>query len=188
MKSFFHFFFAALKNPLQVSTLFETGPVVAQIMVNSVEVNPSSPVVELGVGTGAITQVLLKHLASAKAYVGVELNADLIEYSQKRFPDTNFYEDSAVNFPRYLGGAKASAVVSSLPWTVMPKGTMSEILQSVFENLSDQGVFTTYLTAHVLGTPAGRRFQEQLHSQFSNVESHMVLANLPPAKVFVARK
>src|SRR4051812_40689266 len=120
MRSFFHFFLAALKNPLQVSTLFETGQTASQMLTSAVP-EQSQLIVELGVGTGAITRTLLTKVDSPEKYLGIELNQDLIEFAQERFPTLKFINDSAENFPKYTQGKKVSAVVSSLPWTVMPQ-------------------------------------------------------------------
>src|ERR1035437_3041880 len=108
MRSFLHFFWAALKNPLQVSTLFQTGPTAAQLLTAAIPANPSGIVVELGVGTGAITQVLVKKIGNPQKYLGLELNDDLIEFVQERFPELRFVNDSAENFAKYLNGQKLS--------------------------------------------------------------------------------
>ena len=188
MKSFFTFLWAALKNPLQVSTMFQTGDSAADTLTDAVPSAPTGMVVELGVGAGAITKVLAAKLHDPKKYVGLELNEDLIEFAQERFPNLKFVMDSAENFPNHLGGRKASAVISSLPWTVLPDNLMPVILDTIAENLEPDGVFATYMTLHVLKTPAGRRFQEIMQKNFLSVETELVIDNLPPAKIFIARK
>jgi phosphatidylethanolamine/phosphatidyl-N-methylethanolamine N-methyltransferase len=188
MRAFFHFFWAALKNPLQVSTLFETGPTAVGSLIAAVPANPAFTVVELGVGTGAITQVLFNKIGNAQKYLGLELNDDLIEFAQERFPALRFVNDSAENFAKYLDGKKASAVVSSLPWTLMPNAAVLKTLDSISENLAPGGVFATYLTLHVFKTAAGKRFQDALKDRFGGFESKVVIDNLPPAKIFIARK
>jgi phosphatidylethanolamine/phosphatidyl-N-methylethanolamine N-methyltransferase len=188
MRSFFRFFWAAIKSPLQVSTLFETGPSAVQSLIAFVPANPTAMVVELGVGTGAITQVLFNKIGNSQKYVGLELNDDLIEFAQERFPALRFVNDSAENFPKYLDGQKASAVISSLPWTLMPNDAVTLTLDAIRDNLVPGGVFATYLTLHVLKTPAGKRLQEQIKERFGGFESKVVLDNLPPAKIFIARK
>src|SRR4051812_42466731 len=188
MRSFFRFFWAALKNPLQVSTPFQTGPTAVQSLTSFVPTRPSGMVVELGVGSGAITQSLLNKIGNADKYIGLELNDDLIEFAQERFPALRFVNDSAENFAKYLDGEKAGAVVSSLPWTLMPAEAVTKTLDAVRDHLMPGGVFATYMTLHVLKTPSGRRFQEQLKERFGGFESKLVIDNLPPAKIFIARK
>jgi phosphatidylethanolamine/phosphatidyl-N-methylethanolamine N-methyltransferase len=188
MRSFFHFFWAAIKSPLQVSTLFETGPSAIQSLIAAIPARPAGMVVELGVGTGAITQTLFNKIGNADKYIGLELNDELIEFAQERFPALRFVNDSAENFAKYLDGAKAAAVVSSLPWTLMPAEAVKQTLDAAKANLIPGGVFATYMTLHVLKTPAGKRFQEALKERFGGYESKLVIDNLPPAKIFIARK
>lgn len=145
-------------------------------------------VVELGVGTGAITQVLFNKIGNADKYLGLEVNDDLIEFAQQRFPSLRFVNDSAENFAKYLDGEAAAAVVSSLPWTLMPAEAVTKTLDAVKATLVPGGVFATYMTLHVLKTPAGQRFQTQLKQRFGGYEQKVVIDNLPPAKIFIARK
>jgi phosphatidylethanolamine/phosphatidyl-N-methylethanolamine N-methyltransferase len=186
MKSFLAFFWAALKNPLQVSTVFATGPTAAQSMVAGIPTR--DVVVELGVGTGAITTAIVAKVGNPLNYLGIELNPDMIEFARERFPELRFINDSAENFANYLGDRKVSAVISSLPWTVMPPAVVAKTLDEVYARLEVGGVFATYLTLHVLKTPAGRRFQAKLHEKFESLDSKVVLENLPPVKTFIARK
>jgi phosphatidylethanolamine/phosphatidyl-N-methylethanolamine N-methyltransferase len=188
MKSFIQFFWAALKNPLQVSTLFATGSTAVEALIAAVPVRPSDMVVELGVGTGAITQVLFNKIGNSQKYIGLELNDDMIEFAQERFPSLRFVNDSAENFAKYLEGHKCTAVVSSLPWTLMPAPAVTATLDSIHANLAPGGVFATYLTLHVLKTPAGKRLQDAIKERFGGFESKVVIENLPPVKVLIARK
>lgn len=190
MRAFFTFLLAALKNPLQVSTVFATGPTASQTLIDAIPDHSSHAVVELGVGTGAITQRIAPKMGSSpERYLGVELNEDLLEFVSERFPQLRFVKDSAENFPKYLtNGGKVSAVVSSLPWTLMPPAAVVGTLDGIHKHLSADGVFATYMTLHVLATPAGRRFQEQMRERFSRLETKIVIENLPPAKIFIARK
>lgn len=172
---------------MQVSTFFQTGGTASDLMTRALP-HGADLVVELGVGTGAITQTLLSKVSHPEGYLGIELNPDMIEFAQERFPLLRFVNDSAENFPKYLNGRKVTGVVSSLPWSLMPQATVTAILDAIYDNLTDDGVFSTYLTVHVLKTPAGRRVQAQLQDKFSSLESKLVLDNLPPVKVFIAKK
>lgn len=187
MRPFLHFFWTALKNPRQVSTLFQTGLTASEVMSRALP-NPCNLVIELGVGTGAITQSLLRKVSSPEGYLGIELNPDMIEFAQERFPQLRIVNDTAENFPKYLGGRKVSGVVSSLPWSLMPAETVTNTLNAVYDNLEEQGVFATYLTVHVLKTSGGRRMQAKLQEKFSRLESQVVFENLPPVKIFIAKK
>ncbi len=187
MRGFFQFLLAAVKNPLQVSTIFSTGSTVAGVLAQAIPVGGSGPVVELGVGTGAITETLLETAGVRESYLGIEVSGDMTKFARERFPGIQVYEDSAENFAKYLGGKKARAVVSSLPWSLMPQETVEQILNAVAANLAPGGAFSTYLTFHVLKTPAGRRLAQGLSEKFKTVETRFVKTNIPPVKVFICR-
>lgn len=188
MFSFFHFLKAALKNPLRVSTVFETGPSVAKILVSVVPENAQGLVVELGVGTGAVTEVLLEKLGpETSRYVGFELDQSMVNFVRKRFPNARFEVEPAETFTQHLGGQKVSAVISTLPWTLMPPETVTTILQGIKDNLPDNGGFATYVTGHVLKTPAGKRVQTAFAATFPNLKSEFITNNLPPARVFTVK-
>ena len=70
----------------------------------------------------------------------------------------------------------------------MPNEAVTGTLDAIRDNLVPGGVFATYLTLHVLKTPAGKRLQEQIKERFGGFESKVVLDNLPPAKILIARK
>jgi phospholipid N-methyltransferase len=186
-RSFLHFLWAALRNPLQVSTVFQTGDKVSGIMAAAIPRGTGLPVVELGVGTGAITASIFENLDDPSQYIGLEVNGKMVEFASERFPQGRFIKASAETFMSYLNGQQAAAVMSSLPWTLMPAETVESILSSVAACLAPDGVFATYITLHVLKTPAGRRVQSAIEARFSRVENTVVGSNLPPAKVFLAR-
>ncbi len=72
MSSFYEFFKAGLKSPMQLSTMFESGPRVGQRFARHLHLTQDQILVELGVGAGAITEHLLPALKDPKQYVGIE--------------------------------------------------------------------------------------------------------------------
>lgn len=77
---------AAVKNPLEVSTVFPTSRWLAKRLLDEVSIKPDSLIVEVGAGTGAITQHLLRRLVSPKdQYLGVELNPQMVGYLRTYF-------------------------------------------------------------------------------------------------------
>jgi phospholipid N-methyltransferase len=134
MSSFFQFFKASLKNPLQLSTAFETGPRVGRRFAAHINLQPGQVLAELGVGSGAITVHLLPRLGSPPAYLGFELNKDLHKYLKRRLPFLEVHNESAENLGARLAGRKLGAVVSTLPWSLLPRDVRMQILGEVYNN------------------------------------------------------
>lgn len=185
---FFEFFKASLKNPLQLSTMFETGPRVGRRFARHIDVADGQVVVEFGVGAGAITIHILPRLSKASDYVGFELNPDLFKYLREIYPKFEIYNESAENLSLRLKGRKAGAIISTLPWSLLTKEIRTSIVKQSYDNLEPGGLFATFLAHHVLWSPAARDLVQQIYSRFDDVTYEDELFNLPPCRLFFARK
>lgn len=188
MSGFFHFLKAALKSPLQLSTLFETGPKVGRRFAKHINTKPGLYVVEFGVGAGAITLHILPKLGFPPQYIGFELNADLYKYLHETYPDLEIYNESAENLTKRLNGRRVGTVVSTLPWSLLTKETRTSIVKQAYDNLEPGGVFCTFLALHVLWTPAAQDFLALVKEHFTDVTHVDEPLNVPPCRLFFARK
>jgi phospholipid N-methyltransferase len=185
---FFEFFKAALKNPLQLSTAFETGPRVGRRFARHIDVADGQAVVEFGVGAGAITVHIIPRLARSSDYIGFELNPDLYKYLKEIYPKFEIYNESAENLELRLKGRKAGAIVSTLPWSLLTKEIRTSIVNQSYENLEPGGLFATFVAHHVLWTPAAQDFIRQVYQTFPDVTYEDEFLNVPPCRLFFARK
>ncbi|WP_406462934.1 methyltransferase domain-containing protein [Streptomyces sp. NBC_01622] len=141
--------------------------------------------VELGPGTGVFTDAILARLAPAARLVAIELNPVLAARLSATRRDTRLtvIRGSAAELAATVG-EPADAVVSGLPWTVMPREQRGHILDAVAEVLTPGGRFTTFAYLHASWTPPARHFTAELTRRFSELErSTVVWPNLPPAFV-----
>ena len=189
MSGFYEFFKAALKSPLQTSTVFETGPRVGKRLARHLILQKDQVVVELGVGAGAVTQHLLPKLKSPKQYVGFELNKNLHRFLQdEKFPKLEIHHASADQLTEKLKGRKVGAVVSTLPWSLLPKDVRESVLGQVYDVLEPGGTFSVFLALHCLWTPSVRDFWSQLTEKFPDYTYTDEMWNLPPCRLYFARK
>lgn len=87
-----------------------------------------------------------------------------------------------------MAGGPVDAVVSGLPWTVMPAAERNRTLDAVAAALVPSGRFTTFACLHAAWTPPGRHRAAGLRERFGPVErGPVVWPNLPPAFVHLAR-
>jgi phospholipid N-methyltransferase len=145
-------------------------------------------VVELGPGTGAVTEVLLQHLGKRSRFFALELDRNNTFLLRKRFPGCEIHNDSAENLRHHVnrcGPGGVDSVVSGLPWGNMGAGLQERILQAVVDVLAPGGRFATFAYIHTRWLPSARRFRRMLEDRFATVEqSRVVWRNLPPAVVY----
>jgi phospholipid N-methyltransferase len=187
-QSFFEFFKASLKNPLQLSTMFETSPGVGRRFARQLNLSPDQYLVEFGVGAGAITVHLLPTLGFPPKYVGFELNKDLHKFLIQTYPNLEFYNESAEHVSERMKGRKVGAIVSTLPWTLMTKEARTSIVEQAFNNLERGGLFCTFVSLHVLWSPAARDFINQVYETFPAVSYEDKMWAAPPCRLFFAYK
>ena len=79
---------AFVKNPLKVGAIAPSSTDLAKKMLAGLAPGEDNIILELGVGTGAITKHLRNILPNPDSYLGIELDADLVKTSEKKIiPD-----------------------------------------------------------------------------------------------------
>ncbi|MEU3514003.1 methyltransferase domain-containing protein [Streptomyces sp. NPDC006654] len=154
-------------------------------MTEGVGLEQARVVAELVLGTGVFTDAILARLARDARLVVVELNPTLAARlaATRRDPRLTVVRGTAADLAAAVG-EPADAVVSGLPWTVMPQDRRGQILDAVADVLAPGGRFTTFACLHAAWTPPGRHLTAELARRFDRLErSRTVWANLPPAFV-----
>lgn len=189
-KSTLYFIKAAIKNPMQISTVFETSPWLRDMLLKELKVNEASSVIELGPGAGAITEALLQRMQKEAKYYGIELNQDLITMLKEAYPKAQFFEESA-EYCEVLTkkNGLADCIVSSLPWTIFSHDVQEKIITSIFNSLKDGGKFATYVCINAEVYPAAKNLKKLIFEKFTHVEkSPIEWRNIPPAAVYTCTK
>lgn len=186
MSASIHFLKAAIKEPFQISTLFQTAPATVDRLLSPLHLDNHCSVLELGVGAGAVTKKAHKLMKNRDKYLGFEINNDLFTYVSGEYKDFQFVCASAEAISDYTKNRKFDLVVSTLPWSLFDDFMRKNILNEISKHLEKGGYFKTYMVCNALLTKSGRLFQQQLNERF-DVTSRWVFLNAPPAKVFECR-
>jgi phospholipid N-methyltransferase len=174
-----------LRHPLWTGAIAASSRQLARAMTADLGLEHARRVVELGPGTGAFTTAILATVPRTAQVTAVELNPRLAAALADRCADRRLrvLRASAVDLAELVDGP-VDAVVSGLPWTVLPADQQRRVLDGVVSVLADQGRFTTFAYLHAAWTPPGRRFARELARRFTVVaRSPVVWPNLPPAFV-----
>jgi phospholipid N-methyltransferase len=194
------FFSQSLRSLSVTASIFPSSRFLATALLRPIDFNSAQVIVELGIGTGAITREILRRLAPNATLIGVDLNPAFVSYVRRKIPDERFIPvlGSAERLGALLsrhGIARADAIVSSLGLSTMLPAQRSVILKQAAAHLAHEGVLTQYQYLHAAGKPnwasslGFARFAEKefLKAHFRQVASERVIWNLPPARVFTCR-
>ncbi|MCQ9132174.1 methyltransferase domain-containing protein [Streptomyces sp. IBSBF 2807] len=179
-----------LRRPLMTGAVAASSRRLAYEMTEGIGLEQARTVAELGPGTGVFTDAILARLAPGARLVAVELNPVLAARLAAARRDTRLtvVQGSAADLAAAVG-EPVDAVVSGLPWTVMPRDRRGHILDAVAEALAPGGRFTTFAYLHAARTPPARDLTSELARRFDRLErSRTVWANLPPAFVHRATR
>jgi phosphatidylethanolamine/phosphatidyl-N-methylethanolamine N-methyltransferase len=149
-------------------------------------VDPKIPgaVVELGPGTGPITEALVAQGIDPGRLVLVEFDATFCRLLRARYPAATVVQGDAYGLKALLAGLlqePAAAVVSGLPLFTKPMRTRLRLLFEAFVLMSARAPFVqfTYNTVPPMPTRLDR-----VRAQ----SSERVWMNIPPARVWVYRR
>ncbi|RKT85085.1 Phospholipid N-methyltransferase [Saccharopolyspora antimicrobica] len=185
------FFRTAVRNPRMVGAATPTSAAVAATVAQVVPTTGSPVVVELGPGTGSLSNGIHERLPHGARHIGIELGEGMVEHLREHKPWLEVVHADAGDLLALLdklGIAQVDAVISSIPWSLMPGDAQDHVLHQAAAALSPQGAFTalTYLPAD--RTPGGRRFRNRLEHVFDEVLTHTTWRNLPPILHYICRR
>jgi phosphatidylethanolamine/phosphatidyl-N-methylethanolamine N-methyltransferase len=173
-----------IEKPLHMGAVMPSSKLLARTMAQYVDVDSKGPVIELGPGTGAITNALLEHGVDQKRLVLVEYNPGFCALLRDRYPQAKVVQGDAYALRDSLGDlldAPASAVVSGLPLVTKPMLTRLKLIRDAFLALAPGAPFVQF--TYSVAPPIPKSLPG-----VSTEASERIWMNLPPARVWVYRK
>lgn len=178
------FFRSWFEKPLSTGAVMPSSKLLARTMAGFVDPRADGPIIELGPGTGPITEALIERGIDPQRLVLVEFNSGFCRLLRSRYPAATVLQGDAYRLRRLLGDQivrRAAAVVSGLPLFTKPLRTRLRLLNEVFGLLAPGAPFVQFTYAVVPPIPrslVGVRVEA----------SERIWLNLPPARVWVYRK
>jgi phosphatidylethanolamine/phosphatidyl-N-methylethanolamine N-methyltransferase len=179
-----HFIRSWLEKPLSTGAVAPSSKLLARTMAAYVDPEAAGPVVELGPGTGPVTEALVAQGVDPARLVLVEFNPTFCRLLRSRYPDATVVQGDAYSLQRLLGTLlrqPAAAVVSGLPLFTKPLKTRLRLMQEAFALMAPQAPFVQFTYAIMSPIPKALR-------GVSSEASERIWMNLPPARVWVYRK
>lgn len=178
-EDFGRFFRSWIQNPLAIGAVAPSSRVLARIM--AVGLWRGARVLELGAGTGTLTQAILDTGVEPEHLQMVERNAEFTPLLRRRFPRCRVIEADATALTGHVGDAGAiDFVISGLPLVLFSAEQKRRLLMQVVEVLAPRGVFHQFTYGG--RCPIDRELRAAL-----GLESQLIgfaPLNLPPAFVY----
>jgi phosphatidylethanolamine/phosphatidyl-N-methylethanolamine N-methyltransferase len=178
-----------LRAPTRTATLTASSDALVAAMIAPLPLDGDPVIVELGAGTGRVTDALQRRLGGRGRHVAIELNPTLAERLAARHPAVTVVSGDAGRLPELLaehGVDRVDGIASLLPWAAHAAAPVPALAAGV---LAPGGVFTQVqlLLLHLL--PPAQRIVRDTRSAIGEVTvGGPVWRNLPPARVLVARR
>ena len=172
-----------IEKPLSTGAVMPSSRALARTMASYVDPQSSGPVIELGPGTGPVTEALVAHGIDPARLVLVEFNPAFCRLLRTRYPAATVIQGDAYRLRRLLETyvrEPAAAVVSGLPLVTKPVRTRLRLISDALALLAPGAPFIQFTYAMVTPIPKAL-------SGIKAEASELIWMNVPPARVWVYR-
>jgi phosphatidylethanolamine/phosphatidyl-N-methylethanolamine N-methyltransferase len=180
---------AWLDNPIVTGAVSPSGRFLAQMMARYVDPGRPGPIVELGPGTGPITEAWVARGIAPERLVLVEYDAAFCALLARRFPAATIVKGDAYRLAETLADVlrePAAAIVSGVPLLNKPERQRIDLLKQAFALMPPDGSFVQFTYGMVSPIPRGKLRSGRTF--FEAEASPAVWLNLPPARVWIYRR
>ncbi len=174
-----------LEKPLDTGAVAPSGRLLARTMAGYVDPAVPGPVIELGPGTGPVTEALVERGVEPGRLVLVEFNPNFCRLLRSRFPEATVVQGDAYSVRRLLESIvrePAAAIVSGLPLLTKPLRTRLRLISDVFHMLRPDAPFIQF--TYSMTTPPIPKGLARVETEASD----RIWLNFPPARVWVYRR
>ena len=171
-------------SPLKMGSVTATSRPLADLMVRYSRPDPAGYTLEIGPGTGAVTEALIRAGIPPERIVSVEYDRGFCRHLRKRFPKVNILHGDALDLDNALGEFRSltfSAGLSGIPLLNLPKAKRAPYLESVLDRLAPGGIVTQL--SYSFAPP-----QEAIPGRLAVEKSKWVTFNFPPGRAWIYRR
>ncbi|HEY6255821.1 MAG TPA: methyltransferase [Xanthobacteraceae bacterium] len=173
-----------IEKPLSIGAVTPSSRVLARAMAAYVDPESHGPVIELGPGTGPVTEALVAQGIDPARLILVEYDPTFCRLLRQRYPAATVVQGDAYSLKRVLGhhlANPAAAVVSGLPLFTKPVKTRLKLIYEAFALMLPGAPFVQFTYATVPPIP---KALDRVRSE----ASERIWMNIPPARIWVYRR
>lgn len=168
-----------IAHPKNVGAITPSSPALARAVAEQIDPEVPGPVLELGPGTGVVTEALIERGIAPERITTIEFDPDFASLLRTRFPRVRIIENDAFDLS-LAGDAAHAGIVSGLPLLNHPIERRRALIESALARLKTGAPYVqfSYGTRPPIPAPAGATVER----------AAVVWFNLPPARVWVYRR
>lgn len=170
----------------KIASVWPSSVAMSCATISKVDWDKASVIVELGAGTGPITEQIVRRLKPHTRLISIERDRDFVGVLQRRFADHENVEIVEADV-RHLdplfeerGIKHVDAFISGLPTPSLPEAVRGPMLSSVGRFLVKGGVFSNI-------TEVPFYYWKFYRKIFKDVSFQLVVRNMPPGGVYHCR-
>ena len=129
-----------IEKPLSTGAVMPSSRALARAMARYVDPQAEGPVIELGPGTGPVTEALVNQGIDPARLILVEFNPDFCRLLRSRYPQATVVQGDAYRLRRLLEAyvdEPAAAIVSGLPLVTKPLRTRLRLISDSIDVVGD---------------------------------------------------
>jgi len=178
------FFRAWIDGPMVMGAIAPSGNALANVVAKQVDPSSLGPIIELGPGTGSMTDALIKRGIDPKRLILIEFNKTFCGLLKDRFKGATVLHGDAYQMGHALKNLSinpAAAVVSGLPLYSRPQEERIRLVREAFRYMAPGAPFIQFTYAATSPIPLDTH-------DIAAEGLPLVWLNLPPARVWIYRK
>jgi phosphatidylethanolamine/phosphatidyl-N-methylethanolamine N-methyltransferase len=147
-----------LQKPLRIAAANPSGARLADAVARCIDFARPGPVLELGAGTGSLTQGLVRAGCSPERIIALEREPALVAVLRREFPTMTVIAGDATRIGEFLAGSveRLAGVVSSLPIKWFPVAAQYAVIRPCLDLLGPRGRFLQLTNAFSSPLPVDR--------------------------------
>ena len=168
-----------LRHGTKIASLTPSSKWLCQAMCRELNPEREQVIVELGSGTGPLTELVHRTKNAKSRFLSVEIDDDLHKFATARCPEVDIAKASVEELPHLLkerGIDHIDVMLSCLPMPSMPHHVNQVVLET-WQALTTNGIFTQI-------TQVPWWFQPTYRRVFQTVTFDLVMMNPPPGGVY----
>jgi phospholipid N-methyltransferase len=175
-----------LRQGRKIASVWPSSVAMSRATIGKVDWERAKVIVELGAGTGAITEQIVRRLGAQTALLSIERDADFVGVLRRRFAghaNVEIVQADVRDMDKLFearGIERVDAFISGLPTPSLPAGVREPMLASVRRYLAEEGGFSNITEVPFWYWKVYRRY-------FKEVSFELVVRNMPPGGVYHCR-